>query len=121
MLNHNAIVYTGTHDNDTTRGWFDTRTGRERAYALRYLDTDERHVVWALIRTAFASVAHLAVVPMQDALELGPDARMNTPSSPSGNWEWRCAADQLSPALAERLAELATLYGRYRPPRPPHT
>lgn len=111
-LTRDTIVYTGTHDNDTTRAWFETRTGHERSHALRYLDTDDAGIVWAMIRAAFASVASLAVVPLQDALDLGTEARMNYPSRASGNWEWRCTEGQLSPALAKSLAQLATLYGR---------
>jgi 4-alpha-glucanotransferase len=107
-----TVVYTGTHDNDTSRGWFAAAPTKERAYALRYLHTDPEHVVPALIRAAFASVARFAIVPLQDALDLGSAARMNFPSRASGNWEWRCTASQLSPELSQRLAELATLYGR---------
>lgn len=111
-LTRDTIIYTGTHDNDTSRGWFQTRTGHERSYALRYLDADDKSLVWAMIRAAYASVANLTVVPLQDVLDLGSEARMNFPSRATGNWAWRFAEDQLSPALAKRLGQLATLYGR---------
>src|SRR5262249_26800703 len=103
-----TIVYTGTHDNDTTRGWLAALTGQERAHLLRYLNVAdaEEQVVWELIRSALASVASLAVVPLQDVLGLGSDARMNYPSRSSGNWEWRCTAEQLSSATSKRLASL---------------
>src|SRR5918997_655012 len=92
----NTVVYTGTHDNDTTRGWFAARSderaggdealGRERENALKYLGTDGREIHWDFIREAFKSVADTAVVPAQDLLGLGSDARMNTPASAEGNW-----------------------------------
>lgn len=107
-----TVVYTATHDNDTTRGWFDHLGERERAHALAYLRTDPEHIVEALMRAAYASVARLAVVPLQDALDHGSAARMNYPSRAGGNWEWRYGAADLSPALSHRLATLATLYGR---------
>jgi 4-alpha-glucanotransferase len=108
----NTIVYTGTHDNDTTRGWFAGATERERRYALRYLRTGEDHVVEEMVRAAIASVATLAVIPLQDALELSSEGRMNFPSRTDGNWEWRCTAAQLAPAVSQRLAGLVSLYGR---------
>ncbi|HLZ20541.1 MAG TPA: 4-alpha-glucanotransferase [Ktedonobacterales bacterium] len=106
------IVYTGTHDNDTTYAWFESRTGHERTHILRYLGCEPDDVVPAMIRAAFASVANLAVVPMQDVLGLGTEARMNFPSRADGNWEWRMTAGQLTPQVAEWLASLATLFGR---------
>lgn len=108
----NSIVYTGTHDNDTTRGWFATRAGDERQYALDYLQCQPEEIVWALMRAAYASVAGMAMVPLQDALDLGTTARMNFPSRPDGNWEWRCAEADLRAELAARLKRLAEIYGR---------
>jgi 4-alpha-glucanotransferase len=108
----NCVVYTGTHDNDTAAGWFAGLKGAERQQALRYLHTDAHHVPWAMIRAAAASVARLVIVPLQDVLGLGSEARMNWPSSTEANWEWRVSAEQLTPALADKLAELTTLYGR---------
>ena len=107
-----TVAYTGTHDNDTTRGWFESRSGHERSHILHYLDCEPETAVWALIRAAFASVATLAIVPLQDALDLGSEARMNFPSRADGNWEWRYTSEQLSAEVSRRLAALTTLYGR---------
>ncbi|MBA2447436.1 MAG: 4-alpha-glucanotransferase, partial [Chloroflexi bacterium] len=85
----NAVVYTGTHDNDTTVGWFSALGDDERAAGLRYVGTDGRDIAWDLIRLAFASVAQWAIVPLQDVLGLGSQARMNVPGRPDGNWAWR--------------------------------
>jgi 4-alpha-glucanotransferase len=108
----NCVAYTGTHDNDTARGWFDTTTDEERELALRYLDSDGSNFAWDLIRAVWSSVAGIAVTPMQDVLNLGGEARMNYPSRLGGNWEWRMSRDDLSPELAERLRELNWLYLR---------
>jgi len=113
-----SLVYTGTHDNNTSRGWFASATERERAHVLAYLSTTPRQVVWALIRAALASVADMAVIPLQDILRLGASARMNTPARPDGNWTWRCTAAQLAPTTAERLRVPTDLYGRA--PTPEH-
>ncbi len=107
-----CVVYTGTHDNDTTVGWFNSRPRQERASILRYLGRDGSEIHWDLLRLALASVADVAVAPLQDVLGLGSEARMNLPGQPSGNWSWRFTADQLSPQLAARLGELAATYGR---------
>ena len=107
-----TVVYTATHDNDTTRGWFEHLGERERAQVIAYLCTDPEQVVDALIRAAYASVACLAIVPLQDALDRDSAARMNYPSRAEGNWEWRYGAADLTPALSHRLATLAALYGR---------
>jgi 4-alpha-glucanotransferase len=116
-------VYTGTHDNDTTLGWWasagvgdSTRTAeqvqKEKAFALAYLGADGHEMNWVLIRTALASVADIAVVPLQDVLGLGSEARMNLPGRPSGNWRWRFTADMLTAPIRERLAELTRIYER---------
>ena len=99
----NAFVYTGTHDNDTALGWWASlrRRGRERTG----LGADEPH--WALIRLAYASRSRVAVVPMQDVLGLGSDARMNTPGRAQGNWSWRLREGELTRALAEQLRDAA--------------
>ena len=112
--NHEAhcLVYTGTHDNNTSRGWFESAPAPIRAHTLAYLGATQRQVVWALIRAALASVANLAVIPLQDVLQLGTAARMNTPARPHGNWAWRCTDAQLAPGLAARLAALTDLYAR---------
>jgi 4-alpha-glucanotransferase len=119
----NCVVYTGTHDNDTTVGWFtaggagySTRTAdqvrEEREFALRYLSSDGREIHWDFIRAAIASTAGTAIFPMQDVLGLGAEARMNRPASSEGNWEWRMLERDLDPALAARLHSLCRTYGR---------
>ncbi len=127
FLPHNygrdLVAYTGTHDNDTVLGWWSSagagdsiRTPedvrREHERARRYLATDGSEMNWVFIRTVLASVADTAVFPLQDALGLGSEARMNRPSVPSGNWRWRLRESQLTQGLADRLAELTDLYGR---------
>jgi 4-alpha-glucanotransferase len=108
----NTVVYTGTHDNDTTRGWYAALTEQESAFLERYLPGAGKDVAWALIRLAWASVADLAVAPLQDVLDLGSAARMNTPGTASGNWGWRFTDEQLTPAVLERLGELTDTYDR---------
>ena len=109
-----TVVYTGTHDNDTTRGWFASATPSERRLLERYLGRDvrEEDASWELMRLAWASVADLAVAPLQDVLSLGSEARMNVPGTATGNWRWRFLPEELTDALLERLAELTATYGR---------
>lgn len=108
----NAVVYTGTHDNDTARGWFQGLTPEEKARVCDYLGCDGSAIEWDLIRAAFASVCDRAIVPMQDVLGLGSEARMNNPAQPLGSWGWRAPADSLRGDAARRLARLAGLTGR---------
>jgi 4-alpha-glucanotransferase len=108
----NCVVYTGTHDNDSTRGWFSNASESERESVLRYLGTDGSEIARDLIRLALSSTANTAIVPLQDVLDLGSEARMNTPGAPESNWVWRVRADQLDPEHADCLAELTTTYGR---------
>jgi 4-alpha-glucanotransferase len=119
----NSVVYTGTHDNDTTVGWFTSVAGegstrnseqiaREREFCLNYLNTDGQEIHWDLIRAVLASVADTAIIPLQDLLGLGNEARMNLPNSTSGNWSWRYKAGALTHELAERLKHLTQVYGR---------
>ena len=108
----NYVVYTGTHDNDTTLGWFGGLSDAERAYVARYVGTDGMAITTDLIRLALSSTARTAIIPLQDVLDLGSEARVNTPGAAQGNWAWRVRADQLDPARAECLAELTALYGR---------
>lgn len=108
----NCVVYSGTHDNDTTRGWYQTASEHERDFCRRYRGRDGGDVAWDFIRLAWASVADMAVAPLQDVLSLGSEARMNLPGRASGNWGWRFHADQLHEAVRDRLAELTRLYGR---------
>jgi 4-alpha-glucanotransferase len=114
----NLVVYPGTHDNDTTAGWWDTSsTPEERAYALRYLDrVDGSDIAWDFIRLSFLSIAKLAIVSAQDLLSLGTSARMNVPSRAGGNWQWRYQAGALDRRIQQRLLELTTLFGRLSRP-----
>ena len=108
----NCVAYTGTHDNDTVRGWYATAPEHERDYARRYLKTDGADISWDMIRAVWSSVAVYAVTPMQDLLSLGGEARMNFPSKLGGNWEWRLGEGDLSESLADRLREMNQLYLR---------
>ena len=108
----NAVVYTGTHDNDTTLGWFrslNPDTQYQVTFLLRSLPQD---VVEAMVRAALGSVATLAVIPAQDLLELGSEARLNTPGTAAGNWRWRLAPGTPGPELAPRFLRLNRVFGR---------
>lgn len=107
-----SVVYTGTHDNNTTRGWWQSASEQERDYARRYLSVSGEWIHWDLIRTAFASVARYAIAPMQDILGLDAKHRMNAPGQPDGAWEWRFSWDQVEGWYAVHLAEMTRLYGR---------
>src|SRR5262249_48301832 len=107
-----AVVYTGTHDNDTTLGWYASAPESERAAARAYLGTDGEQIHWDMIRAISVSVANQAIVPMQDFLGLGTEARMNRPGTLAGNWEWRMSAGSPSTALAARIREMIQIYGR---------
>jgi 4-alpha-glucanotransferase len=108
----NCVVYTGTHDNDTTQGWYRTTSEKERDYLRRYLRVDGNDVTWDMMRLAMMSCANRAIVPLQDCMNLGSEARMNTPATSSGNWTWRFRSDQLGDSIKAGLAEMAELYGR---------
>ncbi|MDQ2870430.1 MAG: 4-alpha-glucanotransferase [Acidobacteriota bacterium] len=108
----NSVVYTGTHDNDTTRGWAAALSAEERDRYLEYSGTAGSDPAGDLIRLAYESVARRAVIPLQDVLDLGTEARMNTPGVGAGNWTWRARAEDLTPERAERLRRLAELTGR---------
>ncbi len=110
----NTVAYSGTHDNDTTRGWYASLETDGREKLARYLGcpVDGDRVVDHIIRLAYQSVADLAVIPMQDVLDLGSAARMNTPAVPNGNWEWRFAWDDVRPERWAWLEALAHVYGR---------
>jgi 4-alpha-glucanotransferase len=108
----NCVVYTGTHDNDTTAGWYSTESRTVQDQVRRYLGKDGSDIAWDFIRLAFASTAHTAVIPLQDVLNLGSEARMNVPSRADGNWQWRFAKNMLTQELTDRLRGLAELYGR---------
>lgn len=124
MLPHNfttanCICYTGTHDNDTALGWYLSMDEGLQDRVRRYMNTDARMIHLDFIRTALGSVARYAVYPIQDVLGYGSDCRMNTPSVPSGNWQFRFRKDALSPGLAQYLKEMAVLYGRFSPDNSP--
>jgi 4-alpha-glucanotransferase len=108
----NTVVYTGTHDNDTTAGWWQTLEEDVRRRVLAYLGEAADGIHWAMVRAAQNSVANLCVVPLQDVLGLGSEARMNTPSVADGNWRWRYHSRGLTPQLAEKLAAMAEVSDR---------
>ncbi len=111
----NCVVYTGTHDNNTTRGWFDNEIStdtRQRLYRYLGKEAGAEEIHWELIRLAMMSVANTAIIPMQDILGLGEEARMNLPATTEGNWRWRLLPEQLTPDLAACLREMTETYGR---------
>ena len=108
----NCVCYTGTHDNDTTLGWYQKCYEQSRDKLRRYYNTDGGDVCWTLIRACFSSVANMAIVPMQDVLCLDSWARMNTPGVGEGNWAWRFRMEDMNEQLEQRLYETAKLYGR---------
>jgi 4-alpha-glucanotransferase len=112
-VNHNCVVYTGTHDNDTTVGWFKARSPEAQARVVDYLGCIcPEGIHWSLIRLALGSVANLAIFPLQDILGLGSEAKMNSPSTANDNWEWRYRQEALTEELSDRLKHLTNLYGR---------
>jgi 4-alpha-glucanotransferase len=110
---HERVIYTGTHDNDTTAGWWNTGAAEhERRNALAYVGHSDDGIHWSFIRAAQSSVASLSITPLQDVLGLGSEARMNTPSVYGGNWKWRYLPAQLNPELSGKLAHLAEVTDR---------
>lgn len=114
-----TVLYLGTHDNDTARGYVENATDEERARLARYLGhaPEPGAVAGDLVRLCMQSVPATLVLQLQDLLGLGAEARMNLPGTPFGNWEWRCTPDELSPDLAARLSDLSATYGRHAPAR----
>lgn len=109
----NCVVYTGTHDNDTTIGWYNCLGAAERAFLDAYVDgVDEKIVHWQLIRLALGSVADVCIIPMQDILGLPSGARMNLPQTSQGNWQWRLRSGQFDDASVRQLAQMTKLFGR---------
>ena len=111
----NCVVYTGTHDNDTAEGWFASLAGHDRAFAIEYIGgghTPEGEFHWDLIRTALASAADLAVIPVQDYLGTGAEARINEPSTLGKNWRWRMCAHDLTDEIVNKCRRMARIYGR---------
>ena len=107
-----TVVYTGTHDNETTVGWYAGLTAKEKQYFDAYAPGAARDPAWALVRLAWASIAELAITPLQDVLRLGNEARMNLPGTTGGNWRWRASLALLTDEPFERLAELTEVYQR---------
>jgi 4-alpha-glucanotransferase len=107
-----SVVYPGTHDNDTTLGWWRAAQPQLRAHVQRYLRTTGEDISWDLMQAAYASVGQMAIVPMQDVLSLGAEARMNNPAVVHGNWRWKLTGNPFRADTAARLRELAVLYGR---------
>lgn len=107
-----TVVYTGTHDNDTTLGWYRQLDDGQRAFMHEYLGSPGEDMPWSLIRSALSSVAGMTVLPMQDVLALDGEHRMNTPGVPDGNWRWRFSWDQVPAGLAGRLRRMTEIYGR---------
>jgi len=109
----NAVVYTGTHDNETIMGWMRTVKSEDIIHAGKYLKLSyEEGINWGFIRGAYSSVANLCVIPMQDFLGLGNEARMNIPSTLGNNWIWRMKENELTDKLADKIAKLTRMYGR---------
>ncbi|MCU0565780.1 MAG: 4-alpha-glucanotransferase [Oculatellaceae cyanobacterium Prado106] len=110
---HNSVVYTGTHDNNTTVGWFEERSPEEQQRVTQYFQcVSHQGIHWDLIRVALSSISNQAITPLQDLLGLGTACRMNSPGQAERNWGWRYAPDALTPELADRLRSLTRLYRR---------
>ena len=116
QFTRHTVAYTGTHDNDTTQGWWNTAGKAERAAVEALVGPVADRPAWPLIRAAEASVAEMAIVPAQDLLELGSEARMNTPAVAAGNWSWRAPEKCWTDELAERLAAIAEVTDRDNDP-----
>ncbi len=112
---NNCVVYTGTHDNDTAKGWYKRVSEGSRDFYRQYLFCDGSDVSWDMIRACWASVAVFSLAPMQDFLSLGNEARMNYPGDPSGNWRWRMAAEDMQDQLSSRIRKINFLYDRQNP------
>jgi 4-alpha-glucanotransferase len=119
QLTPDTVVYTGTHDNDTLVGWWSSgATPDERRHAEAYFGCAADGMHWSFVRAAQGSVANLSVIPLQDILGLGSEARMNTPSENDGNWRWRLQPGVLTQELAAKLARLAEVTDRLPQPLP---
>jgi len=107
-----TVLYTGTHDNDTSLGWYNSGNEDEKDYYRRYMNVSGQNVSWDLIRLAWSSVAFYAIAPIQDIFSLGTEARMNVPGEPAGNWGFRYRSDMLSDEIAEKLTYLTDMFNR---------
>ncbi len=111
----NCVVYTGTHDNNTIRGWYEELSQEDRQLSIDYMNngrTQREEIHWDFIRLALASVAKLAVIPVQDYLGLGVEARINVPSTLGKNWRWRLGPGEITEEIVEKCRKIARLYGR---------
>src|SRR5258706_1148372 len=108
----NCVAYTGTHDNETIMGWYRSAAKNQRSFCRKYLPSNGREIHWDMIRSIWASVADTTIAPMEDILGLGNEARMNTPGTGSGNWQWRLTDGELDDEILSRLNELTAIYGR---------
>lgn len=108
----NFVVYTGTHDNDTLRGWFDALEPHIQIKVLDFVDANEKNIIYKMIRLAWSSVAKMAVIPLQDLMDIGSEGRMNIPGTPGGNWQWRFLEGQLTRQKAEWLHHITSIYNR---------
>ena len=109
---NNSVVYTGTHDNSTMKGWLDKCSKTELAYIREYFGYDSDDFVWPFIRLALSSVSSYCIIPMQDFLQLGDEARMNIPSTLGGNWSWRYSEDMIDDDLKDKILKMTKIYGR---------
>jgi 4-alpha-glucanotransferase len=109
---YNSVVYPGTHDNNTAVGWYSALSASKRDAITRYLGAPLQDPAWDLLRLCQESCARAAVVPMQDILRLGSEARMNTPATTTGNWRWRLPSSHISDHLIDELGELTAAHGR---------
>ena len=107
-----CICYTGTHDNDTSTGWYQNTSDYAKDKVRRYMNTDASSISWDFIRICLGTIARYAIFPLQDVLKLGSEARMNTPGVPLGNWEWRYRREDLNSGMASGLRQMTELFGR---------
>ena len=111
----NSIVYTGTHDNDTVRGWYDVIPECDKEFAKQYMNnaaTPEEDIHWDFIRLAMASVSDTCIIPLQDYLGLGAEARINVPSTLGTNWKWRMGKEDFTDEIIEKIKDMTKLYSR---------
>ena len=108
----NCVAYTGTHDNDTTLGWYLSAPEDEKDFCRRYLSRSGENISWNMIRSVWSSVARISIAPLQDFLNLGSEARLNYPGRASGNWSWRALPFQVNSQLAEKIHKINFLYSR---------
>ncbi len=114
-IERNCVIYTGTHDNDTVRGWYETANEHDLWQARQYMNNEDHDLeesIWDMIRLALSSVADLAIVPIQDYLCLGSEARINIPSTLGDNWKWRLKKGQISHEVVEKMRLLVRIYRR---------